>query len=113
MKKLAAFLAVLAGAFALGVVGLVIMAPLTAYSMSYFTPANITVGCTIAQAVEGAVLADEQLANQIANKSVVRTGTTTTIQNVTPAVCAQIQQAAAIAQAAAAAAAAAKTPAAP
>jgi hypothetical protein len=83
------------------------------YAMSYFTPANVTIGCTIAQAVEGAVLADEQLANQISGKQVVRTGTTATVQNVTPAVCAQIQQAAAVAQAAALAAKQAKAAQAP
>lgn len=66
-----------------------------ASAMSYITPTNVATACVIAQAVEGAVLADEALANQVAGKTIVRTGATATIQNVTPALCAQIQAAAA------------------
>lgn len=87
-------------------VALLALAPLAASAMSYVTPSNVAIACTVAQIGESAILADETLANQIANKTVVRTGTTATIQNVTPALCAQLQQIAALA----AAAQAAKTP---
>ena len=61
-----------------------------ASAMSYFTPQNVTAACTITSALEQTVLADEQLANQIAGHQVVRTGTTSTVANVTPTICAQI-----------------------
>ncbi len=61
-----------------------------ASAMSYFTPANVTTACALTSAAEQIVLADEQLANQVAGHQVVRTGTTSTIANVTPSLCAQI-----------------------
>ncbi len=61
-----------------------------ASAMSYFTPANVTAACTLTSVLEQTVLADEQLANQIAGHQVVRTGTTSTVANVTPTLCAQI-----------------------
>ena len=73
----------------------------SASAMSYLTPANVTTACTVAVAVEGAVLADETLANQIANKRVVGTTGTTVVYNVTPALCSQITAIAAAATAAA------------
>lgn len=62
----------------------------SASAMSYLTPSNVTAACTIASAAEQTVLADESLANQIVGKQVVRTGTTATIANLTPALCSQI-----------------------
>ena len=59
-------------------------------AMSYLTPSNVTAACTIASAAEQTVLADEALANQVAGKQVVHTGTTATIANLTPQLCAQI-----------------------
>jgi hypothetical protein len=50
----------------------------------------LAVDCTIAQAAVGIVLADENLTNQVAGKRVVKTGTTATIQAVSPAICDQI-----------------------
>ncbi len=70
-----------------------------ASAMSYFTPANVTTACTLTSALEQTVLADEQLANQIAGHQVVRTGTTSTVANVTPTLCAQIGGVAATLQA--------------
>ena len=80
MKKL------LCGALALAC--LAFAAPASA--MSYLTPSNVTAACTIASAAEQTVLADEALANQVAGKQVVHTGTTATIANLTPQLCAQI-----------------------
>ncbi len=80
MKKL------LCGAFALAC--LAFCSPASA--MSYLTPSNVTAACTIAAVAEQTVLADEVLANEVAGKQVVRTGTTATIANLTPALCAQI-----------------------
>ncbi|MGO8738055.1 hypothetical protein [Rhodoblastus sp.] len=71
----------------------------SASAMSYFTPANVTTACTLTAALEQTVLADEQLANQIAGKQVVRTGATSTVANVTPTLCAQLGGAAATLQA--------------
>lgn len=82
----------------------VALAPLPASAMaslkSILSPSNVAAACTISQAVAATVLADESLANQVAGKTIVRTGTTTTIEGLTPTVCAQIQAAAAIAVAA-------------
>ena len=70
-----------------------------ASAMSYFTPANVTTACALTGALEQTVLADEQLANQIAGHQVVRTGTTSTVANVTPTLCAQLGGVAATLQA--------------
>lgn len=69
---------------------LLALAPSFCLAGSYFSPANVSTACTIAAAAEQTVLADETLANQIAGKQVVRTGTTATIANLTPTLCAQI-----------------------
>lgn len=61
-----------------------------ASAMSYLTPTNVVAACTIASAAEQTVLADEALTNQIAGKQVIRTGTTSTIANLTPTLCSQI-----------------------
>jgi hypothetical protein len=83
----------------------VAVAPTPASAMaslkSILSPSNVAAACTIAQAVEATVLADESLANQVAGKTIVRTGTTTTIEGLTPTLCAQIQAAAALAAVAA------------
>ena len=91
-------LALIAAALAL-VVGAPSPASAMASLKSVLSPSNVAAACTIAQAVEATVLADESLANQVAGKTIVRTGTTTTIEGLTPTVCAQIQAAAAIAAA--------------
>ena len=70
-----------------------------ASAMSYFTPANVTTACTLTAALEQTVIADEQLANQVAGHQVVRTGTTATVANVTPTLCAQLGGVAATLQA--------------
>lgn len=61
-----------------------------ASAMGYFTPANTVAACNIISTLEATVLADENLANQVAGKQIVRTGTTSTIANVSPTLCAQI-----------------------
>jgi hypothetical protein len=61
-----------------------------ASAMSYLTPSNVTAACTILSVAEQTALADETLANQVAGKQVVRTGATSTIANVTPALCQQL-----------------------
>lgn len=83
MKKL------LCGTVALGLMA----APASA--MSYFTPSNVEVACILTQAALNTALANEQLLNQVAGKTVVRTGTTATIVGIAPTVCAQLKGAAA------------------
>lgn len=80
-------------------VSLVALSCAPASAMSYFTPANVTTACALTAAAEQIVLADEQLANQIGGHQVVRTGTTATVANVTPTLCAQIGGVAATLQA--------------
>ena len=62
----------------------------TSWLKGALTPANTVAACQIASALEQTILADEQLANQVAGKQVVRTGTTSKIADVTPALCAQL-----------------------
>jgi hypothetical protein len=73
-----------------GAVALAFLVSAPASAMSYLTPSNTVAACDIATSVEQAVLADETLANQISGKQVGRTGTTSTVADVTPALCGQI-----------------------